>query len=315
MTDDFFDLGGNSLKAMELAVDCNNCFGTDLPISTVFECPTVAEMANAVRAAAIGAARKSVVQLKAGAAASCCVFVHAIGGALFCYQELVARLHGAWPVYGLQPANMSSFAPASLEELARDYLAALDRTIADVPRYFAGWSFGGVVAFEMARQYGASGRSVLGVTLIDTPCRPEPWQGDDDRDILAAAGRVFGVGAAIDPPAGGDVRANEVIRSAAARAGLLIPTEQHIEHVVHLIRNVRRIRRDYRPGRLPTDVTLFRAVAEPQTQPPDFGWGDYVAGKLSVVSLPATHESILKMPHVERIAAHLDCVCSRDVAA
>ena len=315
ISDDYFDLGGNSLKAMELVLQCNETFGTDLPISAVFEFPTVAEMANAVRAATVVASRKCVVQLKAGSVERCCVLAHAIGGTLFCYNELISHLNGPWPIYGLQPANLSSFAPTSVEEIARDYLAALDQIIGDVPRYFAGWSFGGVVAFEMARQYNASARPLLGVTLIDTPCHAEFWEGDDDRDILSRAARLLGIGAQIEPSANGAACASAIIQSAAACAGAPVPAARHVEDVVDLIRNIRRIRRKYRPARLPTSVTLFRAEAEPKSQEQAFDWSDYVEGDLNVVRLTATHESILKFPHVRSIAAHLDSMCSRDFVA
>lgn len=317
VSSNYFDLGGNSLKAIELIGRCNEVFVMDLPISALFEFPTVVEMAKTIRAAGVAAPRATLVQLRSGRAGTPCVLVHAIGGTLFCYNELISGLKGDYSVYGLQAPDLASgeFFPDSVEDIARNYVNALERITGDTPCHFAGWSFGGVVAFEMACQWYSKTRRFSGLTLIDTPCRPGFWEGNEDETILASAARLLGVGAYVGPITNGAASVSKIILSAAARTGTPIPSEEHVEGIIKLIRNVRRARLKYRPPRLPGEATSFRAAGEPNVREEEFDWINYVEGRLNVFRLDATHESILALPHAQKIAAHLDTVCGMDAGA
>ncbi|MFB4309607.1 thioesterase domain-containing protein [Actinomadura sp. GTD37] len=106
------------------------------------------------------------VELLRGGEGPAMALVHPVGGELFCYGELTRRLPPGYPVYGLGADEMLRGAdPPELVALARHYLDRLERASVR-PALVAGWSFGGIVAYEMARSLAADGRPCP-VAVID----------------------------------------------------------------------------------------------------------------------------------------------------
>ena len=98
------------------------------------------------------------------------IYIHPIGGGVSCYQKLVPYLEKEWPVYAIQAID---FLPTfvddpSLEELAGHYIRSIQSLDPKGPYYLGGWSFGGVMAYEMARQLKEMGHRVQALTLIDS---------------------------------------------------------------------------------------------------------------------------------------------------
>jgi thioesterase domain-containing protein len=104
------------------------------------------------------------------------VLAHPIGGSLFCYLELCQALPAERVVVGVAAGRaMAEPADLTVEGLARHDVARLAE--ADVPRpaVVAGWSFGGLLAYEMARHWHRANGLLTPVVLIDSA----PWCGDD----------------------------------------------------------------------------------------------------------------------------------------
>ena len=93
--------------------------------------------------------------------------VHAIGGAVLCYRDLALGLGGEQPFYGIQAAGLEGgHAVDDLPAMAARYAAAVEAAAPHGPYLLGGWSFGGVVAFEMAHQMQQRGRPVALVALL-----------------------------------------------------------------------------------------------------------------------------------------------------
>ncbi|MGE5756703.1 MAG: non-ribosomal peptide synthetase, partial [Planctomycetaceae bacterium] len=117
-------------------------------------------------------------------------FVHPIGGNVVCYHELARQLGEDQPFYGIQAAGLEGEAEpeARLEIMAARYIEAMRGVRPDGPYCLGGWSLGGVVAFEMARQLRGQGQEVARLFLIDSRA-PSPGASRGrlgDRAIQAA---------------------------------------------------------------------------------------------------------------------------------
>ncbi|MBT8421341.1 MAG: amino acid adenylation domain-containing protein [Gammaproteobacteria bacterium] len=169
--DDFFDLGGHSLLATRVISLIREQLGLEMPLRAVFDHPTPAALATAVRDRAQW--RPTILfPLNIGAedtkAPLFCI--HPVGGGAFCYRELADCLGKDQPVYGIQAVGFEGDATplADVEAMAARYVAEITALWPNGPCRLYGWSFGGVVAFEMARLLRAAGREIDLLVLADT---------------------------------------------------------------------------------------------------------------------------------------------------
>jgi len=170
--DDFFRLGGHSMLAVRLMTQLRRRFDVDLPLSALFESPTLRGLAVRLgRGAESGGAPWSpLVAIQPRGERIPIFFVHAVGGEVLCYSDLARELGPDQPFYGLQAGDLShpDEAELSIEERAARYLAAVREVRPHGPYLLGGWSFGGFVAFEMAQQLVRAGESVPLVAMLDT---------------------------------------------------------------------------------------------------------------------------------------------------
>ncbi|MFD2169293.1 non-ribosomal peptide synthetase [Tumebacillus lipolyticus] len=168
VNDNFFALGGHSLLAVRLTAQIRQQFGRELALSSLFQQATVAGIARALREDG-QASDSPLVQLKKGEGTPI-FFVHAIGGSALSYLELADAWDGEEPLYALQARGLEAGeAPiASIDQMAADYVQAIIAVQQEGAFRLAGWSFGGAVAYAMARQLQARGREVSTLLLIDS---------------------------------------------------------------------------------------------------------------------------------------------------
>ncbi|MFZ5637358.1 MAG: thioesterase domain-containing protein, partial [Pseudomonadota bacterium] len=170
--DHFFDLGGHSLLAMRL-IERARATGIDIALTLLFEDPTLAVLA--ARAAAIDrdALPACVVRMREGRDRDALFLVHDVSGDTAAYLHVVGLLPEGPAVFGLQTRPGETECHDSVAGMAARYVDAVLRIRPQGPFRLAGWSLGGAIAHEMARQLEASGREVDGVALVD-------WRGSDD---------------------------------------------------------------------------------------------------------------------------------------
>jgi amino acid adenylation domain-containing protein len=170
-TDSFFDLGGNSLSAMRLVDLVSREAGVDLGVSAVFLNPTPRRLAAALAAAdASGARPGPVVALTEGRDLPPAFLLHPVGGTVSAYASLARELADDFTVYGLQsPALAGDPVPESLPALAQEYTRLVREAQPAGPYRLAGWSMGGVLAFEVARRLEAAGAEVELLAMLDPP--------------------------------------------------------------------------------------------------------------------------------------------------
>lgn len=220
--DSFFDLGGHSLIAVRLFNEVNDKFKVDLPMSVLMQSPTIEGLATLVRGApyseAAAAAETSaaaqgepaaaqpaalrfrhVVPMHSGPVAGRTPLFVVAGmfGNVLNLSHLAHLLGEERPFYALQARGLYGDASPheSFEEAAADYIAEVKQVQPEGPYLLGGFSGGGLVAYEMARQLIAAGDEVQAVLMLDTPAREIPrFSLGDKVTMLAQSAQREGLG-------------------------------------------------------------------------------------------------------------------------
>ncbi|MFI0939409.1 amino acid adenylation domain-containing protein [Streptomyces sp. NPDC021020] len=177
--DNFFDLGGNSLHSTQLTARVREYLDVELPSQVLFTDPTLERFAARIDQILDGEDTPvvtDVVVLRPDGTRPPLFLVHASTGTAAPYARLAPMLGDDQPVYAIEdPGLRGAEAADSVPERARQYVDLIRQVRPDGPYRLGGWSFGGAVAFEMARQLTEAGAAVDTVVLVDAQLEP----GDD----------------------------------------------------------------------------------------------------------------------------------------
>jgi amino acid adenylation domain-containing protein len=313
--DDFFELGGHSLLAVRLLSQIEEVFDRRLPLTVIFDAPTVGRLASLLRQEGWSPSWQPLVSIQAGGSRSPLFLVHAIGGNVLTYRYLARHLGSDQPVYALQAQGLDGKqAPLRrVEDIAAQYVRAIRHLQPQGPYWLGGYSFGGTVAFEMARQLQAAGQSVPLVALIDTDNLPAPPPRDSSvvaRKLRRVARRVrFHLAAlgSLEPRARLPYlveKAQVFFRWFKKEMKSLYESIRHpLPEAVRIVNAAHQEALDrYVPFAYDGRVVLFRA-SETYAAHPDLGWEALCRGGLEIIEVPGGHSRIIEEPEV-RILAH-----------
>jgi amino acid adenylation domain-containing protein len=316
----FFELGGHSLLAVRLMAAMREATGRQLPLASLFQAPTIEQLATLLRREDFGTHSPLVPFGTASAGSGAPFFcVHPVGGNVLSYAELARLLGPDQPFYGLQARGLDGTSPplGTVEEMASEYVKAVRSVQPSGPYHLGGWSMGGVIAYEMARQLRASGEQVALLALIDAyvPTPSEAAEPAPDRMHLAAMFARDLLGASLEDL---DVDLTsllglepeamlERLPRVAADAGVLPPGTSP-EHMLALFQvfeaNLHALRRYEAPATEGRTV-LFKAKDDAEDLPEDGGWSALVGDTLERHLLPGDHYSLLRQPAVRELAERL----------
>ncbi len=334
--DDFFALGGHSLRAVELLRRLREQRGIDLGPGAVFAHPGVAALArvldDALAMAGSAAAPEGFETFLAlgrppESPLPRLYCVHPAGGLAWCYRPLADALEGAAEVIGLQAAVLreGEAEPAGLDEMAAAYVDGIleregrrsQRVGAEAsPIHLLGWSVGGILAHAMACRLQALGRSPGLVVLLDA--YPADWWHDepepDEGAALKALLLIAGVPPeAIDatPPTRVAVRA--VLRTRGHVLGTL--SDASLDGVIRAVTSTNRLVRRYRHRRLLGEVVHVQAALDHQDDGMDASlWAPHV-DRVEAHALPTVHGRMAGAEASGRVAALLSARLRPEVPA
>ncbi len=314
VTDNFFDLGGNSMAAVRLMAKVQKEFGKQLPLSVLFQRGTVEYFAGLLRQESGSVSSSPLVELQPEGTKPPVFFVHAAGGTVFSYLKLARRLGPDQPSYGIQSLGLINehANELTIEEMAAAYVSAIVERQPEGPYFVGGWSFGGVVAFEVARQLQEQGRRVAMLALIDS----RAFAGIDDdtaHDGMLALAFARDIGVELDSTSFAEsLTPNEQLQRILmhAKRTNALPPDTDFEQILQFY-NVYRANMiawsRYRPQTYSGRVTLYRATDRPLEAYFDsqLGWSEYVTGEIEVQTIPGGHYTLLNEPGVELLASAL----------
>ena len=193
----FFELGGHSLLAVQLAAKVEKLLGRRLPIASLFQAPTIESLASMLRDENWTPPWSSLVPLQPLGSKPPFFFVHGMGGNVYVYVNLARSLAADQPVYGIQSEDCKGAknGARSIEELASHYVEEIRSFQGEGPYYLGGYSLGGWIAFEIARQLTEQRQKVQMLAFLDTDlcCRvttPEVFLMHLRHSLPYLAGRV-----------------------------------------------------------------------------------------------------------------------------
>jgi thioesterase domain-containing protein len=166
--DDFFELGGDSLVAASLCHRLSRCKGLDVQVAQVMIHRTVRELARQIRYGV--PETRNILPLRSGADGPTWVLTHEIGGRLIPYQNLLGLIPPSSPVVALAAWYEFDVERVCISEMARRYVQQLLDIGVRGPYILFGFSFGGLVAHEMAHVFEEQGETVEAVAMLDTCC-------------------------------------------------------------------------------------------------------------------------------------------------
>jgi amino acid adenylation domain-containing protein len=174
--DDFFELGGHSMIAVQVMTRIEKEMGRRLPLSTLMTYPTIHKLAQLLQEKKPAMKWKSLVPIKPQGNKIPIYIIHGIGLNVLNFSSFLANMDPEQPIYGLQARGLDGIDEPldSMEGIASFYNSEILEQNPDGPYAIAGYSFGGYVALEMARQLKAMGKEVRMLAMLDT--NAQEWE-------------------------------------------------------------------------------------------------------------------------------------------
>jgi thioesterase domain-containing protein len=334
MADRFSELGGDSIKALQLFTAVEERLDVSLPISLLFGDPTVAQMAAAVgQDESEFSADPVIVPIREAGNRPPVFFTHGVQGGLIWLKHVAPLLDPDLRAYGLQAVGLQSEAEPdrSIEAMATRYVEAMRRVQPAGPYYLAGFCFGGVLAYEVARQLEELGERTGLLAVIDG----FPPRVFHRKRALVDPLRVQAVRQSAPHwvrgyEAFGGLRLRERLQerlgtgSAAEGDGPLTPATngnfaEPLDPATATSRRHQQLTQineqagdTYMPRPYGGEVTLLRAELLGVRQAlfghvdPMRGWGSLAAGGVNVRTVEGSHVGMLSPPFVTSLAAQLN---------
>ncbi|WP_207268115.1 non-ribosomal peptide synthetase [Pseudomonas sp. FW305-28] len=309
--DDFFSLGGISLMAVQMASRLRKVLGKPIAVRDLFVEPTIAGFARTLDGQSRPGVQRNLVPIRRTGAQRPLYLVHPLGGEVQYARDLAPTLDPQIPVYGLAASGLvAGEAPLSdVPAIATRYLTAIRQVQPQGPYRIAGWSAGGLIAYEMARQLQAGGEAIEFLGIIDTSTRPDPVP---EPSISEAQFLMAWLPEGIDPDLLRQLTA--LAEDSAIEAMLtlcmthrLLPEELPDDIDAALLRThlgvayaTRLAIGSYVSPPSPLTVSLFTAKDQ-QRSDPTLGWRALLQDQVNVTALPGTHNTLVKAPHVARL--------------
>ncbi|MGI8332312.1 amino acid adenylation domain-containing protein [Actinomadura scrupuli] len=307
--DGFFDLGGDSILAIQLVTRARQA-GLEISPRDVFVHQTAEALVASLHAPAardgVPSGLEVLLPIRATGSRPPLFCVHPAGGLSWPYFGLLPHLPADQPVYGLQARGFTGGEPpASVGAMAADYLGEIRAVQPTGPYHLMGWSLGGLIAFEVARLLQAEGERTALLVLLDA------YHGQDldadGREILPELLESIGIDAGMIAE-DGNPDLEQIMEVLRERGDAFASLEQ--DDLVAVYRNYEnglRCAQDYRPGPYRGDLVFFtatrgRTAASPTARA---NWQPVTDGQIEDYPIDVEHHFLLEPGSVAEIGGVL----------
>jgi amino acid adenylation domain-containing protein len=318
VNDNFFELGGNSLNAARLLNEVETQFHKKLPISTFLQAPTIAQLSELLRQEEQEKPWKSLVPIQPDGSKPPLFFLHTRNGNVLGYYRLTQHLGADQPCYGLELPYLGQedIPPFQIETLAAAYIQEIQMLQPHGPYFLCGYSFGGLLAYEIARQLQQKGHRIAMLALLDTYNSPSGWFKPLPRHVRVVRHLRY------LSSVGFKERVAETQRILARKLRLNkapIPVQPLLQTCP--VRSAcEQATSQYSPQVYSGRAILFRATKQPAhsllTVRIDryLGWKPLITGNIELHELPCHHFNMLAEPTVKLLAEKLQ-ICLAEAQA
>ncbi|MBD2820023.1 amino acid adenylation domain-containing protein [Xenorhabdus sp. 42] len=333
-----FDIGATSLTVMRMVVLVEKHFCATIPLSLFISYPTVAQLAEHIREKGGLPTFSPLVPMRpiftgtngrnTTGHKSPLFFVHPMGGNVLSYLRLVKYFPEDQPFYALQShgVDAGSVPLASVQEQAANYLQAMRQIQPDGPYSIGGWSYGGFVAFEMARQLKEQGEEVADLFVLDTVAVSNEMKREVNEEALL---RWFfwellwlNEGATLPAQRLPEHTISlqeqfEYITEQAIATGAIPQGSSRavIQRLFDVYRTNWKAASDYAACKADVSMTLLHATRPlpevlrsmhdavgSEYRDPKNGWGSKTTGHINVIDVPGDHLEVMEEPYIEEVA-------------
>ncbi len=315
--DDFFHLGGHSIKVLELIGNIKKRLDYDVPITAIFQYRTIRALSNYLNSNKEIDASRIVIPLKVSTSTEKPLFlIHPGGGGVACYLSLVKNIKKDIPIYGLQSVGYDQDVEplTCIKQMVQRYVKEIKKVQATGPYRIAGWSMGGTIAFEIAKLLRKEHKEVSFIGLLDAHPFEQTTQSRNYEDPLIVWANSLGIEreAFIGKT---ETERLELILDVTKEKGILPKNAKTGE--------VKRIINVMACNKLASDNYVFtesidkglavfhclekapksdRGIVNPQD------WSKRTTKKITAVDIPGDHDNIMNSPHVEVLAKRMETV-------
>lgn len=337
VADDFFEIGGDSLIAVALFVEIEERYGQSLPLTSLIDAPTIEKLALIIDLKHIAKGWRYLVPLQPKGNNLPLFCMHAAGGNVLFYRDLAHELGDCQPVYGLQArgvADKSETAHDRIEEMAADYLVEIRQLQPRGPYQLCGSSFGGLVAFEAAKQLLGAGEKVSLLAVFDTYA-PGYLRGNGLKPVMSSRLRRL-----VEQVRNTEIQLRKIetrrkqlafvlerIRRLKNRqqrrllwkknefaimynkaTGREMPNDMQRNH-----KAIREAEDAYHPRPIDGNLLLIRATEQPGDVEfePFLGWRAYIQGEIVLEEVKGMHGAIAVYPSSIELATRLQCYLNK----
>jgi thioesterase domain-containing protein/acyl carrier protein len=328
--DNFFELGGHSLLAVRLTSQIEKQFSLHLPLAILFQRPTIEQLAVLISANPSNEKHWSpLVPIQPLGSLAPFFCVPGAGGNVLHFHELSQYFEKDRPLYGLQAQGLDGETPPleSIEEIASQYIQAIETVQPVGPYFLGGHSFGGKVAFEMSQQLQQKGQSVACLVILDSPAPVFHIDREDDFSNHTNTEWILDTAVFVEELMG------EHLSISYENIAALTPDEQvsYFKQQLELVgflppqTDIKLVRGLLQVFRIQSQINyvlcntahvpiyLFRSQerdSPPELlselwQDPAWGWNQFSDEEVQIYHVPGNHFSMMTEPHVEILAQHL----------
>ena len=320
--DNFFELGGHSLLAAQLVTQVESQFGVPIDLSLLIVAPTIEQLAKRLHQPSDISQRdrSHIVSIREAGSKIPLFCIHGGGGHLLDYRDMIETLPIDQPLFGVRASDVSESYPGTVEELAERYLLEIQSVQPHGPYQICGLSFGGLVAFEIARKFVEKGERIGFIALFDTGNwayyrnLPSEKMAHFRRTYISDRLKKYGrnlIHGRFD-----DVRAdlhqfvtsrlNSALWRVSQRVCRLVnvPVPKSVRSNIVVFSE---IGRNYTPEVYPGRILLYRAEGRTAEYGDDLtlGWSNIARDGVVVHQVPGSHLSIMRRPNVDRLVEQL----------